>query len=98
MREGENASVAIGGKMLYASHYFHTALELRVLARDTARPDAEGFYLISLNRSRSDGLTGLFGGIVRSKAESEAQKGLATALESGRDVLEAAHRQSPTQN
>jgi hypothetical protein len=98
MDEGEDASVAIGGKMLYASHYFHTALELRFLVKDTARPNAEGFYLISLNRSRSDGLTGLFGGIVRSKAESEARKGLATALESGRDVLEEAHRRHPAQN
>jgi hypothetical protein len=97
MGPGEDASVAIGGKMLYASHYFHTALELRFLVKDAARPDAEGFYLLSLNRSRSDGLTGLFGGIVRSKAESEAQKGLASALESGRDVLEDAHRRHTTQ-
>jgi hypothetical protein len=97
MREGEDASIAIGGKMLYASHYFHTALELRFLVKDTARPNAIGFYLISLNRSRSDGLTGLFGGIVRRKAESEAQKALATALESGRDVLEDAHRRPTSQ-
>jgi hypothetical protein len=96
-REG-GTSVAIASKMLYASHYFHTALELKVLVRDSAKPNAEGFYLISLNRSRSDGLTGLFGGIVRSKAESEAQKGMIAALDSGRDVLEAASRRTSSQS
>lgn len=85
---GQTGAVAVGSKMLYASHYFHTALELKVLVKDTAHLDREGFYLISLNRSRSDGLTGLFGGIVRSRAQSAAQKGLASALGSGRDVLE----------
>ena len=93
----DDVAVAIGSKMLYASHYFHTALELKFLVRDTANPDAEGFYLMSLNRSRSDGLTGLFGGIVRSKAESEARKGLTAALDSGRDVLEETHRRSTGQ-
>ncbi len=83
-------TVVIGSKMLYASHYFHTALELKVLVRDSTKPDAKGFYLISLNRSRSDGLTGLFGGIVRSKAQSEAQKGVASALNSAREALEGA--------
>jgi hypothetical protein len=83
-------NLAIGSKMLYASHYFHTALELKVLVRDTAKPEANGFYLVSLNRSRSDGLTGLFGGIVRSKAQSEAQKGVAAALDAARKALEDA--------
>ena len=84
-------AVIIGSKMLYASHYFHTALELKCLVRDTAKPDAEGFYLMILNRSRSDGLTGLFGGIVRSKGQSESEKALASALESAREILEGSH-------
>lgn len=79
----------IGSKMLYASHYFHTGLELKYLSRDTARPDADGFYLISVNRSRSDGLTGLFGGIVRRGAVSEARKGLASALETAKRQFES---------
>jgi hypothetical protein len=96
-RRGDRNTVAIASKMLYASHYFHTALELKVLARDSAKPDAEGFYLVSLNRSRSDGLTGLFGGIVRKKAESGARKGMVAALESGRNTLEAASRRTSSQ-
>jgi hypothetical protein len=87
----KNVAVAVGSKMLYASHYFHTALELKFLVKDTTRPDAEGFYLMILNRSRSDGLTGLFGGIVRSKAQSGAEKGLASALDSAREVLEGSY-------
>ena len=86
--EGENTSKVIASKMLYASHYFHTGLELKFTIRDSARPDAEGFYLISLNRSRSDGLTGFFGSIVRTAAQSAALKGLASALDSLKTQLE----------
>ena len=96
--EGDDVAVAIGSKMLYASHYFHTALELKFLVKDSAHPEKVGFYLISLNRSRSDGLTGLFGGIVRSAAQSEARKGLAFALESGKQVLEEAYQEHTQQN
>ena len=53
--EGAERTVIVGSKQLYASHYFHTALELKILVRDTAVPEAKGYYLISLNRSRSDG-------------------------------------------
>ena len=48
--------VAVVSKMLYASHYFWTAIELRVLVPDPAR--GEGFWFVSVNRSRSDGLSG----------------------------------------
>ena len=88
LQDADDAEVVIGSKMLYASHYFHVGLELKYLVRDTARPDANGFYLISLNRSRSDGLTGLFGGIVRSRAQSGARDGVAGALETTKKLLE----------
>ena len=57
-------SHVIAIKQLYATHYFHTALELRFLADDDrrARP---GFYLLSIIRSRSDGTTGLTGSLLR---------------------------------
>ena len=58
-------SHVIAIKQLYASHYFHTALELRFLADDDSRPDRRGFYLLSLIRSRSDGTTGLKGSLLR---------------------------------
>jgi hypothetical protein len=57
-------SHVIAIKQLYATHYFHTALELRFLAAD-GRANQQGFYLLSLIRSRSDGTTGLKGSLLR---------------------------------
>jgi hypothetical protein len=70
--------VAIASKMLYASHYFWTALELRVLIPDPAR--GEGFWFASVNRSRSDGLSGFVGSLIRGKVRGEAEKGMAAVL------------------
>ena len=58
-------SHVIAIKQLYASHYFHSTLELRILVDDDRRADPHGFYLISLTRSRSDGTTGLKGSLLR---------------------------------
>ncbi len=52
-------------KQLYASHYFHTTLELRFLVDDDSRTSGPGFYLLSITRSRSDGMTGLKGSLLR---------------------------------
>lgn len=70
---------AITTKQLYASHYFHTALEVRVLFDDPEHP-GRAHYLVVLNLARSDGLTGLFGPIIRSKVRSGARNGLLTVL------------------
>jgi hypothetical protein len=65
-------------KMLYASHYFWTAIELRVLVPDPAR--GEGFWFASVNRSRSDGLGGFVGSMIRGKVREEVEKGMNAAL------------------
>jgi hypothetical protein len=70
---------AIATKQLYASHYFHTALELRSVIDDPARP-GQSQYLVVLNAARSDGLTGMFGGMVKAKARSGSREGLKKAL------------------
>jgi hypothetical protein len=88
-RRGAAIRYVVASKMLYASHYFHTGLELKYLVQDSARPEAKGFYLVSVNRSRSDGLTGWFGGIVRNRAESGAQEGLARALAQTKRLFES---------
>ena len=80
--------VAIASKMLYASHYFHTALDLRYLARDTGRPDARGFYLMTLLRSRSDGMTGVLGGTIRRRAVKGSSEGLSKHLVAIKHELE----------
>jgi hypothetical protein len=66
-------------QQLYASHYFHTALEVRVVVSDPSR-SGTGVYLVVLNMARSDGLTGLFGGLVKSKASSGSRDGIERAL------------------
>jgi hypothetical protein len=70
--------VAIVSKMLYASHYFWTALELRVLGPDATR--GEGFWFASVNRSRSDGLSGFVGSLIRGKVRGEVESGMQAAL------------------
>ena len=74
----EPTHVAAVSKMLYASHYFWTAIELRVLVPDPARGD--GVWFVTVNRSRSDGLDGFVGSIIRRKVRGEAEKGMAAAL------------------
>ena len=76
-RTGLRYVVAV--KQLYASHYFHTALELRCVVADDG-PEPQGSTVVILNMARSDGLTGLFGGLVKSKARSGSREGLERAL------------------
>ena len=64
-RQESGVAHVIAIKQLYASHYFHTTLELRFLM-DGDRTSAEsGTSLISITRSRSDGMTGFKGFILR---------------------------------
>ena len=49
VREGSEGAV-VASKMLYASHYFWTGLELRALLPDSRR--GPGFWFITVNRSR----------------------------------------------
>ena len=76
---GVPARYAIATKQLYASHYFHTALELRSVIDDPAQP-GRAQYLVVLNAARSDGLTGMFGGMVKAKVRSGSRDGLKKAL------------------
>jgi hypothetical protein len=73
-----------------ASHYFWTALELRVLLPDPPRGD--GFWFITVSRSRSDGLSGFTGRFVRGRVRSEARSGTLTALAATKTKLEASLR------
>ena len=78
--------VVVASKLLYASHYFWTALELRVLVADPAR--GPGAWFVSVNRSRSDGLTGFTGRLIRGKVRSEAQSAMTTILRVTKTRLE----------
>jgi hypothetical protein len=80
-------SVAI--KQLYASHYFQTALDLSVCAKDSNQPDNKGFYLITVKGSRQAGLTGPKGAVVRKNAISKIRSSLETSLTRIKGVLES---------
>ncbi len=76
----------VASKMLYASHYFWTALEIRALVRDPGR--GQGFWFVTESRSRSDGLSGFTGMILRGKVRGEAEKGTESVLTLTKRALE----------
>jgi hypothetical protein len=86
IQERPNQTV-VASKMLYASHYFWTALELRVLLPDPAR--GPGFWLVTINRSRSDGLSGFTGRVIRSRVRSEVEEGTRSSLAATKAKLES---------
>jgi hypothetical protein len=87
IQQGTNRTV-VASKMLYASHYFWTALELRVLLPDPSR--GAGFWFAMISRARSDGLTGFVGRIIRGRVRHEANKGTLAALVATKARLEKA--------
>ena len=85
IREAPDDTV-VTSKMLYASHYFWTGLEVRVLVPDPSR--GAGFWFVTVNRSRSDGLSGFTGMFVRRRVRSEVEKGTMASLRSTKQRLE----------
>ena len=85
IREGPDETV-VASKMLYASHYFWTGLELRTLLPDPSR--GPGFWFVTVNRSRSDGLDGFAGFFVRRRVRSEVQQGVLAGLRATKTRLE----------
>ena len=84
-KEPEDTTVT--SKMLYASHYFWAGFELRVLLPDPAR--GRGFWFVTVNRSRSDGLSGFTGMFVRGRVRSGVQKGVLAVPRTTKQRLEA---------
>jgi len=88
---GTNSSdpaYAIAIKQLYSSHYFESALDLTVCARDHEYPNRHGIYLITLKGSQQAGLTGLKGMIIRKVAVDKTRSSLQRALEAIKQKLE----------
>jgi hypothetical protein len=88
VREGPEDSDAVS-KMLYATHYFWTAVELRVLLPDASR--GQGFWFVTVNRSRADGLGGVTGAFVRGRVRDEVQEGVLAGLRATKKRLEQRH-------
>lgn len=87
IREGP-ADVVVASKLLYATHYFWTGLELRTLI-PVPSPE-RGFWMVTVSRSRSDGLSGFTGTILRGKVQSEVRDGALAGLRSTKAAIERA--------
>jgi hypothetical protein len=85
IREGADDTV-VASKMLYATHYFGTGLEIRALVPDRSR--GSGFWFVTVSRSRSDGLSGFTGVFVRRRVRSEVQNGALAGLKMTKQRLE----------
>ena len=73
--QGRNfATVAI--KQLYATHYFHTALDVSACVTD----GRSGFYLLTLKGSQQEGLTGVKGAVLRKVVVGKTRDSLERAL------------------
>jgi len=85
IRETAEDAVVVS-KLIYASHYFWTGIELRALLPDPSR--GSGFWFITVSRSRSDGLSGFTGRMIRGRVRSEVEKGILGAMQSTKQRLE----------
>ena len=79
---------AVAIKQLYASHYFHTALDMSVCVDDGAATTPHGFYLLTLKGSEQEGLTGFKGSMIRKIVVDKTRSALETALASIKSTVE----------
>jgi hypothetical protein len=82
--------VVVLSKMLYATHYFWSALDVRVLIPDPAR--GNGFWFVTASRTRIDGLSGFTGFFVRRRVRSQVQEGTMRVLMTTKRTLEGASK------
>lgn len=80
-RASTGVAFAIANKQLYASHYFHSALELRFVVDRALPSGGSGAALISVARSRTDGITGLGGSLLRPIVRRRSREALRSYLE-----------------
>src|SRR5205814_923084 len=79
---GLTPQIVIVNRQIYANHYFNSSLALT-----TFSSSAKGSYLFYENRSRVDGLGGVFGGLKREIVESRAIDGLKAILNQSKSVF-----------
>jgi hypothetical protein len=91
LAESKNASSAwhiIASKQIYASHYFQASLGLTIVTdadSDHSRPSC---WMIYVNRSRSDGLTGWLSSIKRAIVSARVRSGIERNIRSIKNRLE----------
>ena len=83
---GQEPVYATAAKQLYASHYFHTALDTIACIEVAGRP---GFFLVTVKGSEQAGLTGVKGSMIRKVAAGKVRSSLEKALAGIKRALEA---------
>ena len=79
----------IGSKMLFASHYFRAALELKGVLPVRLPSGQPAVYFLTYQRSYVDGMTGLSGAILRRVATGRSKASLVEDLQLAKDQLES---------
>jgi hypothetical protein len=85
----------IASKQLYASHYFEGSLGLTVALDDVAGTAQPGMYLLYLNRSRIDLLSGFWGGLRRLFLRGRLRDGLQENLREVARKIQASCTEPP---
>jgi len=85
--QGSGPQVLVAAKQIYANHYFDSSLALTAFVVVPGADPAS--YLIYENRSRADGLGGMFSKMKRSLVEDRALDSLQTILDSSKANLTA---------
>jgi hypothetical protein len=88
----ENAGhTFVASKLLYATHYLLTALEIRELVPD---PSGQGFWFVDVSRGRSSSLAkgGPKGHIIREEVRNHSLKGLNAGMIATKSFLEGKAR------
>jgi hypothetical protein len=85
-RNMEAVRYVVASKMIYTSHYFNTGLESKFLVASEESPAS--YYMVSVNQSRSDGLTGFIGRIAGGKIRDKAREGSESYLGAVKKMME----------
>ncbi len=84
--KGANQLTIVTSKQLYYSRYFDTGLELYTLFGDEARP-GDGFYLVALNRYRTDLGGGMTGKIMKVGAAAGTEGAMKKTIENAQAAM-----------
>lgn len=90
-RKPDSGRTLISSKQIYASHYFEASLGLTAVIA-TSQTEAPSFYLLYLNRSRSDALHGGFSGLARGQVKSQARSGMQKNIQKIKLSIESLYR------
>ena len=85
--------ILVVSKQIYANHYFDASLAVTAFGNNSN--ESSGSYMFYENRSRLDGLTGVFGKLKRGVIEDQAVDNLTTILEKSKASLSARMSNQP---